>query len=63
MSERIVALVACAVLAGSTVPALAQAGDKAEKFPAPPEGLRQPAATASTAASWRRSSTTRRRSA
>src|SRR5499427_2008998 len=44
MSERIVALVACAVLACLTVPALAQQGDgkkddPADKFPAPPTGF------------------------
>ena len=39
MSGRIVALLAWAVLAGSTVPAAAQKDDKAEKFPAPPEGF------------------------
>jgi GH35 family endo-1,4-beta-xylanase/enterochelin esterase-like enzyme len=44
MSERILALVGCAVLACLTVPALGQPGDapkddKAEKFRAPPEGF------------------------
>src|SRR4030095_6085878 len=39
MSGRIVALLAWAVLAGLTVPAAAQTGDKAEKSPAPPEGF------------------------
>jgi enterochelin esterase-like enzyme len=39
MSGRIVALLACAVLAGPAGPALAQKDDKAEKFPAPPTGF------------------------
>jgi enterochelin esterase-like enzyme len=39
MSERIVALLACVVLACPTVPALAQKDDKAEKFAAPPAGF------------------------
>jgi len=39
MSGRIVALLAWAVLVGLTVPAAAQKDDKAEKFPAPPEGF------------------------
>jgi putative esterase len=43
MSERILALVACAVLACPAGPALAQPGekkdDKVEKFPAPPTGF------------------------
>ncbi len=43
MSERIRMLVACAVLACPTVPALAQPGDRktdeAAKFPAPPKGF------------------------
>src|SRR5262249_22089633 len=39
MSERIVALLACIVLAGPTLPALAQKDDTAEKFPAPPKGF------------------------
>ena len=38
MSGRIVGLLAWAVLAGLTVPATARKDDKAEKFPAPPEG-------------------------
>jgi enterochelin esterase-like enzyme len=47
MSERILALVAYAILAGATLPALAQPGDgtkddKAEKFPAPPTGFDAP---------------------
>ena len=39
MSGRIVALLAWVVLAGSTLPAPAQKDDKAEKYPAPPEGF------------------------
>jgi enterochelin esterase-like enzyme len=44
MSERILALIACAVLASLTVPALAQPGDvkqddKAEKLAEPPKGF------------------------
>jgi enterochelin esterase-like enzyme len=39
MSGRIVALLAWAVLVGLVVPAGAQKDDKAEKFPAPPEGF------------------------
>ena len=39
MSGRIVALLAFAVLVGSTVPAPAQKDDQAEKFPAPPAGF------------------------
>src|SRR5688572_26864006 len=39
MSGRIVALLAWAVLVGLTVPAAAQADDKADKSPAPPEGF------------------------
>jgi enterochelin esterase-like enzyme len=38
MSERIVALLAWAVLAGLAVPAAARKDEKAEKFPAPPAG-------------------------
>src|SRR5919201_275435 len=38
MSGRIVALLAWAVLVGLAVPAVAQKDDKAEQFPAPPEG-------------------------
>src|SRR5262245_27059977 len=39
MSERIVTLLACTVLAWPTSPALAQKDDLAEKFPAPPKGF------------------------
>jgi enterochelin esterase-like enzyme len=39
MCGRIVALLAWVVLAGSTVPSLAQKGDTAEKYPAPPAGF------------------------
>jgi enterochelin esterase-like enzyme len=39
MSGRIVALLTWAVLVGLTVPAAAQKDDKAEQFPAPPEGF------------------------
>jgi enterochelin esterase-like enzyme len=44
MTKRIVALVACSLLACPTVPALAQPGDakqddQAERFPAPPAGF------------------------
>ena len=39
MSERIMAVLACIVLACSAAPALAQKDDKAEKFPAPPVGF------------------------
>ena len=44
MNRRLLALIACGVLAGLTVPALAQPGDvkqdeKAEKFPEPPKGF------------------------
>src|SRR5437588_1303429 len=39
MSGRFVALVAWAVLAGSTLPSPAQKDDPTERFPAPPEGF------------------------
>src|SRR5436853_3404440 len=39
MSGRIVALLACVVLAGSPLPAPAQKDDSTEKYPAPPEGF------------------------
>ena len=39
MSERILALLACTVLACPTVLALTQKDDKAELFPAPPQGF------------------------
>ena len=39
MCGRIVALIAWAVLSGFAVPAAAQTDDKADKFPAPPEGF------------------------
>src|SRR5947208_14511432 len=39
MTGRFVALLACALLFGPAVPAAAQKDNKAEKFPAPPDGF------------------------